>query len=96
MGRIVTSFSYPQHSAMDHIMRRIRESNKNVSEVITDIITNHYELYDQVQHLTEQLQQQAQQHSHHRAAAETAGLKLNYSHYGLGWNYRKINGGEEE
>jgi hypothetical protein len=84
-GRLVTSFSYQQGSAMDHIMRRMRDANKNVSEVITDIITNHYELYDQVQHLTEQLQQQARQHSYHRDAANTAGLTLVNHHDDLGF-----------
>ena len=97
MGRLITSFSYPQGSPMDHIMRRMKEANKNVSEVITDIITNHYELYDQVQHLTEQLQLQARKHSHHRQAAETANLKLVYNKYALGWHYREaVYVGEEE
>jgi hypothetical protein len=85
VGRLITSFSYQQGSAMDHIMRRMRDSNKNVSQVITDIITNHYELYDQVLHLTEQLQTQARQHRYHRDAAASAGLRLVNHHDDLGF-----------
>ena len=76
VGRLITSFSYPQGSPMDHIMRRMKEANKNVSEVITDIITNHYELYDQTLHLRQYGDVQARLHNAHKAAAESAGLRL--------------------
>ena len=83
-GRLVTSFSYQQGSAMDHIMRRMRDSNKNISEVITNILENHYELYDQVEHLKGELQRVAKLLGAHTGAAEMAGLVLTARHDDFG------------
>ena len=97
MGRLATSFSYPQFSAMDHIMRRMRESNKNISEVITDILENHYDLYETSRQQTEELQKLARMLSYHTQAAKTAGLTLVNNPYALGWHYKEaIIKGEEE
>jgi hypothetical protein len=76
MGRLVTAISYAQNSPFDYIMKEMKRHGKNVSHTIVDIMEHHYELYNQVQSLTEQVQHQAQQHSAHREAALTAGLHL--------------------
>lgn len=97
MGRLVTSFSYPQHSAMDHIMRKMREKNQNISEVITDIIENHYDLYETSRQQTEELGKLARILSCHTQAAQKAGLTLVNNPYALGWTYKQaMFRGEEE